>query len=1012
MTRLPIPKKLSRLAARLAPKARAAGSRWRKIRSIAAMYWPGRRTVLLTLGMTYLFLAAGEQAAFAADNERGGILAPLNVMSSEGAPLDNYDLKSDPGGTTDIRSHVCNLLIGGGFALVRLAVGLMCWIVGWIWNFPIVSTLIDTAHVINYKLYVVTANDLNLYDLFLAGGVAFGALLIMRGKVGRGAGEMAITLLLSATVMLPMFTPRAILGEQGPLVQAQQAAHEAGQIVTNVNGPDPGCTSDKDKDDPSCPMRMMLTRTLVVQPFELLQYGQIPAKDSWLADVHNRYIHGQLNRKGNCDDVIDLPGKDAICDHGSAGYAALKDELKDKHGQEGKDVYNYAVNSDWDKVGGVALILLAVLIVAIVVLGMALVHIGTQFADVVAASLSAPAGVWAMLPGGNRAALWKWIGVFLTSVVTELAVSMMLPLFTLGANGILTNSANTVMIQRLLILDGFAVVVLVFHRRIFAAAGQLGDRFANRMRFAKIGGTLFMGENTGLGLAMSQAMGNLSPGAGGYSGGRSGGIAGLGLFGGGGGGVSSALMRKARIGEGLAALADPGLGRMSAGVMAAGAAGEVRRGMAALALPVRAAHQLVVGNPLPPHKLARRMKPVGTKGPLGGELPYTSGPHAGQHGPGGQGGPGRGGTTAGRHVMMPKDGTTPIGHALHNRLLNTRAGRMAILAGKAGKFGWDVTAGAPATATRLHRKGGVLLNHAGQQWRHYSAVGKAWWKDEKQGFRAVANGTKETYNTVKGAARHQYMQAAVMGQTYGPKLINGVRSAYDNTRLAYDATIGSVADTSGPLPSRAGTAAHGEVWEHARDRGPEYPFYETEPSVSALGGDSLRDDGRVIVRPDDVDNGPADLWSALGPGVVPTPQPLAVVEDEPGMLVDRSTGEIRPATPVDRLRTFDEELLADPNVTSYGPSPTESGWHWTKPGSTPEPGEPARIDRTSGEIRPTPSAAEPDPAMDPSVLRRVSPQFRDPGRDLLEAMRMRRHLDGRAGGGSVPDDGFDGEPEL
>ncbi|MFD5610527.1 hypothetical protein [Kitasatospora sp. NPDC127060] len=965
MTGVPIPKALTRLADRFAPKARAAGHTWRRIRSVAAMYWPGRRTVLMTLGMTYLFFVAGTQSAFAADSERGGVLAPLNVLSSEGVPLSNYDLKSDPGGATDIRSHVCNLLIGGGFALVRLVVGLMCWIIQWIWNFPIVKTLTDTADKINYDLYVVASNDLNLYDVFLAGGVAFGALLMMRGKIGRGAGEMAITLLLSGLVVMPMFTPRAILGEQGPLVQAQQAAHEAGQIVTNVNGPDPGCTSDKDKADPSCPMRMMLTRTLVVQPFELLQYGIIPdpnsrnANERAIAEVHRQWIHGEIRGKNSDDCGISwLPGNDAICKDTSA-WDELKDRLK-SHGAEGKNAYNFAVNSDWDRAAGVGLVLLAVVLVAVVVLGMALVHIGTQFADVIAASVAAPAGVWAMLPGGNRAALWKWLGVFLTSVVTELAVSVMLPMFTLGANGILTDSHDTVMVQRLLILDGFAVVILVFHRRIFSAAGQLGERFANRMRFSKIGGALFMGENTGLGLAMSQAMGNLSGSGGGYSG-RGGGIAGgLGMFGG--GGATSALMRKARIADGLSALADPGLGPMNAGAMAMGAYGQVRQGLSALAMPVRAAHQLVVGNPLPPHKLARRLKPVGTKGPLGGAQ-QPQGAHPGAYGPEGKGQ----GTTAGRHVMMPKSGITPAGHALHNRLLNTRIGRMAILAGKVGKFGWAVTAGAPATWTRINRANDRMWDHVNKQWTHYSNVRKAWAQDWKDGAKAdvaavrqAGHGIKAGYNTVKGAARHQYLQAAAMGTTYGPRLINGVRSAYDNTRLAFDASIGSVADTSAPLVTRGNGGAHAGVWEHARDRGPEYPFYETEPSTSALGNDSAHHDGRVIVRPDGGDNGPADLWSALGPGVVPTPQPLAVFEDEPGMLVDRSTGELFPAA-----------------------------------------GSPA------------PPVAEADPAMDPSVLRRVSPQFRDPGRDLLETMRRRHHLDNRGGrGGSVPNDGFDGGDVL
>ena len=61
----------------------------RAVGRVVADYWPGRRTVLMTACMTLLFLIAGASTAQAADNsERGGILAPLNVMSSEGARLD------------------------------------------------------------------------------------------------------------------------------------------------------------------------------------------------------------------------------------------------------------------------------------------------------------------------------------------------------------------------------------------------------------------------------------------------------------------------------------------------------------------------------------------------------------------------------------------------------------------------------------------------------------------------------------------------------------------------------------------------------------------------------------------------------------------------------------------------------------------------------------------------------------------------------------------------------------
>ncbi|MEU9044517.1 MULTISPECIES: hypothetical protein [unclassified Kitasatospora] len=911
-------------------RARTAGG-W------LAAYWPGRRTVLMTIGMTVLFMLAGAELAGADDGtpETGGILAPLNVESSEGAPLDSYDLKSDPGGATDIRSHVCNLLIGGGFAIVRLLVGLMCWTSHWVFNFPVVSTLVETAQRLSTAFYSLMGNDLRLYTLFLSAGFAVGLILVMRGKIGRGFGEIALTLLFATTVTLPALSPHSILGPQGPLAQSQLAAHEVGQMTANINGTDPGCSSDKDKDDPSCPMRVIMTRTLVVQPFELLQYGQIPQKGSWLAGTHDRYIHGQMATKGNCDDVLPLPGSDVACDHGSNGWDALKKELKDGHGQEGKDVYNFAVNSDWDRTAGVALVLLAVLIVAIVVLSMALVHLGCQFADVIAATMTPVALIWAMLPGGNRRAAWQWSGVFMTGIVTEFAVSTMLPMFALGADGILNSPQQTVMIQRLLILDGFALVVLVSHRRILAAAGRVGERFATRMRYARIGGSSMSGEDARLGLAMSQAMGGLAPGGyGGAAGGLGLGVGG-GMFGGG-SPAHAALMRKAGIAQGLGALADPGLGPMSAGTMLAGTAGELRRGMSALALPGRMAHQLVVGNPLPPDKLARRMKPEGGKGPMVMD-------------------------ENGQILHDPRNEVTPFGHVLHNRLLGTRVGRLAIWGGQAGKLGFDLTVGLPATWERVNRANDRMWNKVDDQVAHYTEVAKSWWGDEKAGLKdwskdVVTAGkiAKGGYNAVKTGYNYAYYAAAIAGRVHAPGLAAAPLVAAAHLLHGQDVT-----DTAAAFPERPRHTRAGEPWEHARGRGDDYPFYEagSNPSGTVLHAGRPADPQPADDPAADaqdfssaaVDTGPSDLRGALGPGAFPTP---AVVVDGT-LLVDTSTGEIL-SQPVDGLsagvdpavfRRVSPEVLREPSGTSLEALRRRIGY--SEPGTAGGPAD----DREGGTER-------------------------------------------------------------
>ncbi len=733
---------------RIVRRASPAGT---AVREWVAAYWPGRRTVVWTLGMVVVFLMAGASLAGADDGtERGGILAPLSVTSSEGVPLDNYDLRSENGGATDFRSHICNLLLGSIFAMVRLLVGLMCMVLKWVYEFPIVGAMVDAADRVGWYLGLTARWDLKLAGLFFTGAFALGVWWMMRGKVAKGAGEILLTLVLGGLMIMPTVTPKAILGPEGPVKQVAAASVEAGQIVTNAGGDTAGCTSAEDKKDPSCHMRVVLTRTLVVQPYQLLQYGIIPSPTSEnprireLAEVHRQWIHGEIKEQKNCG-ISWLPnGGNDVCKQ--SAWDKLKEELK-KHGDEGNSAYNFAVNSNWDRVFGALLVLVTALLIAAVILSMCFVHMGTQFADVGAATMTPVVLIWGQLPGSNRGVLWKWLGMFMASTVVAFVVSMLLPAFGIAVNAVLTDSKDTVMVQRMLLVCALGVVLLVFHRRLLASASRIGERFAERMKYAKIGGSAGLGEDSNrLGMAMSHVMSNL-----GLTGGGSAMMPGVGLgmpggggaIGGGGFGalgsqspVHTAMLRRARIQSGLASMAGSDLGPMNAAGMVAGAFGEVRRGMHQLATPVRMAHHAVVGNPLPDHVMARRRKPTND-----GSGHMTVDGRTGQ-------------------VLHDSSQPTPWGHLLHNQLLTTRAGRLAIRAGQLGRLGYDVSPlGLGATVTRLRNGTGHVAGAVHDQWDHYSgefsqhlADQRAGWETLDVPLKAASEGAGWVYDHGKSAA--------------------------------------------------------------------------------------------------------------------------------------------------------------------------------------------------------------------------------------------------------------------
>lgn len=282
--------------------------------------------------LTVVFLVTNTSVALAADGATsgGGLLAPLDIRSSEGAPLSGYELESlslNAGRTPaemavsatgvglpfDVIDGLQRMLLGGLFTLVRLLVGLACWLIGFVFRFPITSLLTDPAQKLAdaYARHVVA--PLGIQGLFLAWAFAFGLILFLRGKVGTGFGEIMLTLFIVAFAATAFVRPDHLLGKDGPVAQSHRAAVEVASITTNsyFGGPDscatgtgqpnPGCLKERDRvrSDPKTatgPIQAALTDALIVKPYMLLQYGRVldpkNVNDKAAYAAHMKWVNG------------------------------------------------------------------------------------------------------------------------------------------------------------------------------------------------------------------------------------------------------------------------------------------------------------------------------------------------------------------------------------------------------------------------------------------------------------------------------------------------------------------------------------------------------------------------------------------------------------------------------------------------------------------------------------------------------------------------------------------------
>ncbi|MGW2827385.1 hypothetical protein ACWC24_41400, partial [Streptomyces sp. NPDC001443] len=306
------------------------------------MFRPDRarlRSVGFVVLLTGVFLLVNTQVVYAAgsNSETGDLLAPLNIYSSEGVPIDGYDLNADGGSIVAFKTQALAFALSGLFTLIRLLVGLAGWAIEVAFRFPLLKILANPAQKVAGTYDSVVVDTLGLKGLLLAWAFVFAGFMIVRGRVGRGLGEIFLTLLIGAIAASALIRPDTLLGPDGPLGQSQQVAAEVAQ--QSVNSYDWGgklasydpCAGMAGNAETKCeeregegpvssaevarPLQDSITNALIVKPYMLLQYGRIldPAKDSdrKAYAVHLKWVTGGYMPRAQTETQTSDKAKDA-----------------------------------------------------------------------------------------------------------------------------------------------------------------------------------------------------------------------------------------------------------------------------------------------------------------------------------------------------------------------------------------------------------------------------------------------------------------------------------------------------------------------------------------------------------------------------------------------------------------------------------------------------------------------------------------------------------------------------
>ncbi|MEY9988026.1 hypothetical protein ABIE67_000058 [Streptomyces sp. V4I8] len=662
--------------------------------------WRPDRGTLRSAGVIVLlsgvFVLVNSQVVYAAgsNSETSDLLAPLDITSSEGVPINGYELNAEGGSIVSFKTQSLAFALAGLFTLIRLLVGLAGWAVEVALRFPLLKILIQPAQKVADIYTDVVVNALGLKGLLLAWGFVFAGFMIVRGRVGRGLGEIFLTLLIGAIAASALIRPDTLLAQDGPLGQSQQVAAEVAQETVNSynwggklasRGPCEGMAGNAElkcleqeaerpvsSTDIARPLQDSVTNALIVKPYMLLQYGRIlaPAKksDSKAYAVHLKWVIGGYKanrepseeRKDACS-LIYGPAKEYCLREGTdsrdendlpsltpggqlldASHAVVSEEDREfaafladmnKAGDVGKACAAYAAEPTWWRIGGALLLLLAALFICGMLLSAAIVLLGTQGICTAAAAAGAVTFIAGMLPGPPRQSVWKWLSLWGIAILAMVGVCAFVPAFGIAVDATITDGPD-LMVERILLIDVLAIAGAAGHRRMLVGITSFGRRMAMRMRYAKVGGTHLPGDTSELGAALAM---NSPAALGGYGGG-------LRALTGGGGGRYGMLGTRQRLMGALSSLVDGAGMPVDTGGILADATAEAGRGLAPLTaaaavgglgarLGAKSAHWLLIGKRPDKEQLAKWRKPTADGDPNTGGSPSDGG----DGGPGGTG---------------------------------------------------------------------------------------------------------------------------------------------------------------------------------------------------------------------------------------------------------------------------------------------------------------------------------------------------------------------------------------
>lgn len=417
------------------------------------------RAAALVMAAVLVVLTPSAAVAEPTPDTPEGLLAPFVFTDPHGVPLDHYDITADTGGMSDWDLKLQLWLTDSLMSLNRIIIGVSAWLLNWAYEFQLAQLITEPMREIGETYQTAIVDRLDLAGVFLLLGAAWCGVQMMRGRMAMGAGELAVTLIISALAATVLARPAdLLLGDDGMLMHTRDTAM-ALTSVTLTHGE----SSSTDPAQAAEPLTNALVDVLIVQPHQALNYGVV------------------LEEGGPCWNAYR-----EIVDTGPWGDEETPRELMND--AECQDLAEYNADPTADRLFGALLLVGATVIVSLLVILLVCALLIAVLAMGLHVVLCPIALVAALLPGGGRQLLWRWIGGVVKSLLAILAVCVFLAIFTLLISAFMSAGEHMPLVARFAILDIVALGGLIYHRKLMTAGSRASQRLSRRLETARLGG--------------------------------------------------------------------------------------------------------------------------------------------------------------------------------------------------------------------------------------------------------------------------------------------------------------------------------------------------------------------------------------------------------------------------------------------------------------------------------------------------------------------------------------------